>query len=107
MIPEFAVGMNKYPRAILLNELRTHDSEFYTDTKILKINEDGILGMKDEKEILLSGYDVIILALGSKSYQPLTNMEDCTFKTYVIGDANHVQDAKYAIFDAAKLAISL
>lgn len=107
MIPEFAVGMNKYPRAILLNELLTHDSKFYTETKILKINEDGILGMKDEKEILLSGYDVIILALGSKSYQPLTNMADCNFETYVIGDANHVQDAKYAIFDAAKLAISL
>ena len=28
-------------------------------------------------------------------------------KTYVIGDADNVKDAKFAIFNAAKLAISL
>lgn len=105
MIPEFATGMNKYPRAILLNELQTHGTNFFTNTNIVKINNDGIVGTKDGKEITLSGYDVIIVALGSKSNKP--DMSNTNCETYVIGDANNVKDAKFAIFNAAKLAISL
>ena len=105
MIPDFAAGMNKYPRAILLNELQNHGTNFFTNTNIERINNDGITGYKDGKEITLSGYDVIIVALGSKSNKP--NMININCKTYVIGDADNVKDAKFAIFNAAKLAISL
>ena len=108
MIPEFAEGLNKYPRAILLSSLREHGSAFYTETKVTEVLEDGIKGKRREEDICLRGYDEIVLAVGSK---PNRSLEESLRKTgkevHILGDAGEVRDAKYAIFEAAKLALSL
>jgi len=108
MIPEFAAGMNKYPRAILLNKLKAHGSRFFTETKVLEVHKDGITGEHEGEVVLLDGYDSLVLALGSKPYVPLKEKAEQLGKpVYVLGDARSVRDAKYAIFDAAKLALDL
>ena len=108
MIPEFAEGLNKYPRAILLSSLREHGSSFYTKIKVTEVLEDGIKGKHRGEDICLSGYDEIVLAVGSKPDRSLEEaLRKAGQKVYVLGDAKEVRDAKYAIFDAAKLAITL
>ena len=108
MIPEFAEGMNKYPRAILLDSLKQHGSVFYTETAVTEVCKDGIKGTRKGKAICLGGYDEIVFATGSR---PVRLLEDFLKRTgrkvYVLGDAQEVRDAKYAIFDAAKLALTL
>ena len=108
MITEFAPGLNKYPRAILLKKLADHGTKFYGGTKVLEIRKDGILGQQGEEQIALSGYSSIVLALGSRPFAPLKEKAEKLGKeVYVLGDASSVRDAKYAIFDAAKLALEL
>lgn len=108
MIPEFAAGLNKYPRAIMLKNLKEHGSAFFTETKVTEVRKDGIVGERNGEKIELSGYQSVVLALGSRSYVPLKKyLEDLNKTLYVLGDASSVRDAKYAIFDAAKLALSL
>lgn len=108
MIPEFAEGLNKYPRAILLSSLREHGSSFYTKIKVTEVLEDGIKGKHRGEDICLRGYDEIVLAVGSKPDRSLEEaLRKAGQKVYVLGDAKEVRDAKYAIFDAAKLAITL
>lgn len=108
MIPEFAEGMNKYPRAILLDSLKQHGSVFYTETAVTEVCKDGVKGTKNGEEICLGEYDEIVFATGSR---PVRLLEDSLKRTgrevYVLGDAQEVRDAKYAIFDAAKLALTL
>ena len=108
MIPDFAPGLNKYPRAIMLDSLKAHNSRFYTETKVLEIRKDGITGEKNGEKTGLTGYQAIVLALGSRPFVPLKDkLEQSGKEFYVLGDADTVRDAKYAIFNAAKLAISL
>lgn len=107
MISEFAQGMNKYPRAILLNELKSNGSKFYTNTKVKSILNDGVIAECNDSEVSYTGYDYIVLALGSKPYLPDFDKIEMESNIYVLGDASNVRDAKYAIFDAAKLAISI
>lgn len=108
MIPEFAEGMNKYPRAILLDSLKQHGSVFYTETAVTEVCKDGIKGTRNGEEICLGGYDEIVFATGSR---PVRLLEDSLKRAgrevYVLGDAQEVRDAKYAIFNAAKLALTL
>ena len=74
----------------------------------MEIRKDGILGQQGEEQIALSGYSSIVLALGSRPFAPLKEKAEKLGKeVYVLGDASSVRDAKYAIFDAAKLALEL
>lgn len=108
MIPKFAAELNKYPRAIMLKTLEEHGSVFYTGTRVKEIMADGIIGIHDNEEITIKGYSSIILATGSSPYNPLeAKAKELGIETFVIGDAAKVRDAKYAIFDAAKLALSI
>ena len=99
--------MNKYPRMILMKELDDHGCIFYPDTEVMQITKDGIIGKQREKDIVLNGYDTVVIALGSKPDVTLQEFVQANYEIYVLGDAFEVRDAKYAIFDAAKLAISL
>lgn len=107
-ISTFADGLNKYPKAILLASLKEHGSVLYPETNITKITKDGIEGEHNGEEICLKGYDEIVIAVGSKPECSLKEpLESMGVEVHVLGDAMQVQDAKYAIFNAAKLALTL
>lgn len=108
MISEFAPGLNKYPRAVMLKKLQDHGTRFFNETKVLEILRDGILGQHGEEQVTLSGYSSVVLALGSRPFVPLKEKaERMGREVHVLGDAASVRDAKYAIFEAAKLALEL
>ena len=74
--------------------------------KILVTGGAGYIGSHTCVELLNAGYDVVVVAFGSKPYISI-NTEKLTNKVYVVGDANKVRDAKHAIFEAAKTALEI
>lgn len=108
MADELAKESVKRSKAVLMENLKKHHTKVYLNTKMKQVKKDGIIGEKDGTEIVLDGFDQIILALGFRSYNPL---EECTknqcSEVHVIGDAKRARDAKFAIYEAAKLAISI
>ena len=77
-------------------------------SKVVKILEDGIVYMKDGKAGILDGFDLIVLAFGAKSNTVLSGqLEGSSAQIYQIGDAHEARDARIAIFEATKLALSI
>ena len=95
-------------RTTLIDHLKENGVDFVLESKVLKINEDGIDYEKDEKGSSLSGYDAIVLAFGSRPNTKLKEeMENSTIEYHAIGDSSKAGDAKKAIFEATQLAMKL
>lgn len=108
MAPALAKECVKRSRAVLIKNLEKHHVASYLNTKISGITKDGIVGEQDGKEITLSGYTKIVMALGYRNYNPLEESAKNLFKeVYSIGDAKRARDAKLAVYEGAKLGISI
>lgn len=95
-------------RRTLIRHLEEKGVEFVLNSKVMKINEDGINYQCEEEERSLSGYDAIILAFGSRSNTRLReSLEGSGVVYYAIGDSLKAGDAKKAIFEATRLALDL
>lgn len=108
LLPDFAMGMQKGVRAELLKKLRDAGTAFYPNTKVLEFRDGSVVLERGSETFTKGGYDTVVLAVGSR---PVRTLEDAAreagFETYVIGDAAKVRDAKFAIYEAAKLGITL
>lgn len=108
LLPDFAMGMQKGVRAELLNRLREDGTEFYPNTRVLAFRDGGVILEQNGAELVKAAYDKVVFAVGSRSVRALEDAaRDAGFETYVIGDAAAVRDAKFAIYEAAKLGITL
>lgn len=106
MLDQAAPLAPKRPRLNLLDHLKQLHVEFTLESKVLKINQDGIVYEKNNQLETLSHFDTIVLAFGSKAnqdlYQKIKNEH-----IHLIGDASKAGDAKKAIFEATQLALKL
>lgn len=108
MIDKVAPIAPARPRGNLLDHLKQLNVNIMLNRKVLKINEDGIVCEYEGKALELSGYDVIVLAFGSRSNIQLYNTFNSEYNNvHLIGDAAKAGDAKKAIFEATKLALKL
>ena len=103
MIKEFAPGLNKHVKKDMFTQFKEKGTQLIPETKVAEILKDGIVTADGN---VLNGYDVVVVAFGSKPYLSI-NTEELTNKVYVVGDANKVRDAKHAIFEAAKTALEI
>lgn len=108
MVKEMAPMLAKVPRRYLLSNLKQSNVKFYSETKVLEFTIDGIKYEHHGEIGNLTGFDSIVLAIGSKSYNPLLKAanEICQ-EVYTIGDAKKSTDAMLGIYDATKLALSI
>ena len=98
----------KRSRVVLMERLRKAGTTQCTNTKILEILPDGIRAETPDGEKEMRGYDKLILALGYQSNNPLQETADSMGKeVHVIGDAARARNAKFAIYEGAKLGMSL
>lgn len=106
MLDKVAPLAPKRPRLNLLDHLNELKVKFTLESKVVKINPDGITYEKNQQLETLSGFDQIVLAFGSKAnqdlYQKIKNEH-----VHLIGDASVAGDAKKAIFEATQLALKL
>lgn len=107
MIDKVAPLAPARPRENLISHLKQLNVKIQLNSKVLKINLDGVDIEHNGNIMTLSGYDQVILAFGSKPNQELYNEIKDNFKIHVIGDALKAGDAKKAIFEATQLALKL
>lgn len=84
-----AGDVSKENRVMIFNDFKRHDVQLVPGAKVTEFFKDGVsFALKDGSTGELRGYDNIILAMGSRSYNPL-NDEVSKFipQTFVIGEA--------------------
>lgn len=108
MVEQIAPLAPRKVRLKLEGGLKEKGVRFVLNSKVLKINPDGIAYSCEGETRQLSGYHGIVLAFGSRSDRVLYNqLENHDNGVYLIGDASKAGDAKKAIFEATKLALVL
>ena len=106
MLPEIVPTLYLTVRNAMLKRIKEEGIEVYTNTKVLEFIEGGVKAERDGEELTLDGFDTVILALGSKPYVPFET-EGLADKVCVIGDAEAVKDAKWAIYKAYRTAMEI
>ena len=107
MLDKIAPLAPKRPRENLLVHLKQLGVQFQLNSRVIKINHDGIAYEYNHQINTLKGFDVIILAFGSKPNIKLYNQLQTNHHLHIIGDSKKEGDAKKAIYEATKLALEL
>ena len=108
MQPMLAKEDVKRSRIMLMKRLDEAGTVQCTDTRILEIFQDGIYAETADGNVKMTGYDTMILALGYQKYNPLQNAaEKVCSEVHVVGDAAGARNAKFAIYEGAKLGLAL
>ena len=101
-------GLNQSTQYFIFKNLKEGGVDVLTNTKVEKFTRDGAICTDPSGEVNLSGYDMVILALGSKAYNPLEESLKGKVKSlHLIGDAVRPRRIVDAVEEAARLAISL
>jgi len=99
------VGTDMVPeiRWQLLNQLNRHGVTISRSTKLKQVNEQGIIVLKNDSEELWSGFDTIVLAIGTQPLNEITSiLKGIVKELYVIGDAVQPRKAIDAIREGAE-----
>lgn len=108
MLPEIGRDIQEAVRYFLFERLEEYQVTVYTNTKVKEFLTDGVKAEKDGKEITLTGFDTIIIAIGAKSVNNLEQeLEGKVPELYTIGDAAEPRKAIDAIEEGAGIAIKL
>lgn len=95
-------------RNMLLERLRANHVKMLTSSPVRYIYSDGVDYEKNGEIVSLRGYGKVILALGSRSYNPLEKqMRDYGGELYVLGDADKASNSVDAIYNGAVLGTKL
>ena len=88
--------------------LEKHKVIEITEAVVKQLVNDGVVYQKDGKEETIAGFDNVLLALGSVSYNPLEEkLKNKVTELYVIGDAVKARKAVEATEEASKIAVTI
>ncbi len=107
MLDDIAPELYMTVRIDMLRRFKREGIDIFTKTKVLKIEDDTVYAERDGKQVLFKEYDNIVLAVGSKAYQPFTDTDSLAKEIYVIGDAKKARTAVEAIYEAARIAMKI
>jgi len=79
-----------------------------TGTEVREILEDGVKAEQGGREVVLTGYDTIVLALGAAPVRVLKEqLEGKVAELHIIGDASSPRKAIDAIEEGAAIAVRI
>ncbi|MEE0203094.1 MAG: FAD-dependent oxidoreductase [Muricomes sp.] len=108
MQDEVGNGISGAHLKFILESLEKSKTEIFTEMKVKSGSEAGIVCETPDGERILKGYDMIITAVGTRSYNPLEeSLKDKIENVHVIGDAVNPGRAYAAIETGARLALSI
>ena len=88
MKPEIALDVHMFMKPFLMQALQNYRVSMITNAKIVSFKDSGLVFEKDGKEQAIDGFDTVIVALGTRSYNPLENaIKGAVKEVFVIGDA--------------------
>jgi 2,4-dienoyl-CoA reductase-like NADH-dependent reductase (Old Yellow Enzyme family)/thioredoxin reductase len=105
MLDEIARGMEMIEKALTVKKLKAKGVKMLVNHKLTHVDGSQITVEGPDGIQLIDEVDNIVMTTGMKSYIPF-DLEG-KIPVYIIGDANKVQKAQDAIYDAYKLALSL
>ena len=79
--------------------------EVFTSSPVLKVNKNSAVINRNDSQVELKGFDSIVLALGSKAYQPFN--KQFANEQYVIGDAKDARRAIDALKEAREIIVKI
>ena len=88
--------------------LASNDTKYILNAKIKKFTDHGVIYEQDGEEKQAEGFDSVVIAMGSKAYNPLEEeLKDLNKELYVIGDATQAGQANKATEEAAAVAFKI
>ncbi|WP_444641265.1 NAD(P)/FAD-dependent oxidoreductase [Caproiciproducens sp. R1] len=100
---DIALDLYMTVRDNLMKRFKQEGIEVYTNTTVSKIEGNSVYATQNEEEIVLSGFDNIVFAVGSKAIPQFEKPESFAKEVYVIGDAKKARSALEAIYEGAKI----
>lgn len=108
MLDQAGAGLHPSIQFFVFRALKEGGVDILTNTKVEKFLADGAICSTGSGELTLSGYDMVVLAVGSKAYNPLqAALEGKVPSLHVIGDAEKPRRIVDAIEEAARLAVKI
>ena len=104
MLPQAGKGLEAMTKKIILTRLKENNVAISTDTRLLKIEDDGaVVANQDNQELFIKA-DKVVIATGTR---PNTRLYDQIkgfgFEIHQIGDCLEPRSAKDAIYESAVL----
>lgn len=95
-------------RELLLRRFKENDVTALAGATVKQVYPDGVDYEKDGKLVTARGFDTIVLSIGVKSYNPLAEQLEGKVKEMILlGDAKKAGNAVPAIYEAAKLGLTI
>lgn len=107
MLPSLVPDLYLTVRDSMLQRFEDEKMDVHLNTKISEITADGAICETCGDGVQLNGYDTIVMAVGSKPYQPFANPDGLAEEVYVIGDAKEARSALEAIWEGFRAANGL
>jgi 2,4-dienoyl-CoA reductase-like NADH-dependent reductase (Old Yellow Enzyme family)/thioredoxin reductase len=104
MLPKIGSGLEAMTKKIILNLLKKHNVTILTDTRLLKIEENGVvIANKDHQEQFIKTEKVVI-AIGTRPDTRLYDkIKSLGYTIFQVGDCLEPRNAKEAIYESALL----
>lgn len=107
MQQDIALDLYLTVRDNLLKRFKSEGIEVYKNTVVTRIEGKSVYATMDGKDVVLAEFDNIIFAVGSKSAPQLEGLETLAPEVHVIGDAKQARSALQAIYEGARVGLSI
>jgi pyruvate/2-oxoglutarate dehydrogenase complex dihydrolipoamide dehydrogenase (E3) component len=105
MLPKIGSGMEAVTKKVILEQLKKHNAAMLTDTRLLKIEDSGVVVVNQDNREKFIEAEKVVIAIGTKPDTRLYDkIKSLGYIIYQIGDCLEPRSAKDAIFDSAVLA---
>ncbi len=96
-------------RKFLMKDFEEYKIKAVTNAKVARFFEGGVVyTLPDGSEHSLEGFDSVVLAMGARNYDPLSEkVKEMVKETYVLGDAVRARRALDATTEAMEIAMKL
>jgi pyruvate/2-oxoglutarate dehydrogenase complex dihydrolipoamide dehydrogenase (E3) component len=104
MLPQAGKGLEAMTKKIILTKLKENNVAISTDTRLLKIEDNGaVVANRDNQELFLKA-DKVVIATGTRPNTRLYDqIKSFGFEIHQIGDCLEPRSAKEAIYESAVL----
>jgi len=104
MLPKIGSGLEAMTKKILLQKLKEYNVQIMTETRLSKIEDDGVSVVDKDGMKLFIEAEKVVIAIGTRPYKELyEKIKSLGYEIHQIGDCLEPGTAKTAIFESAVL----
>ena len=104
MLTKIGSGLEAMTKKIILKQLKKHQVSILTDTRLLKVDRDGVIVANSDRQEQFIETDKVVLAIGTRPDTRLYDeIKSLGFKLFQVGDCLEPRNAKEAIYESAVL----